>query len=206
MIKNDKNLYINYIMPSKEKTCKSCQVSFIPRNGNVCYCIDCKKPSIKCPHGTKKGRCKIDGCFGNEICEHKNHKQKCNICKPGVLVADKLNKCIINLITDKKIKKDTIDFILNYVGIRDIDDVKNYFKQKLELTGHTIDKCQLDHIRPKSMFNLANPKELLECCSYSNLQFLEASVNLRKCNKWSSENEEYWLKNITNKKHYDIYI
>ena len=186
----------------KSKTCCKCGIIFLAKNGNVEYCLDCKSPSVKCPHGTKKGRCKIDGCFGNEICEHKNHNQKCPICKPGVLEADKLNKLLFSLMNGKKIREASRNFILEHIGMDDIDEVKEYFTKKLE--GLNISKCHLDHIKPKSKFDLS--KELNECCNYSNLQFINKKDNLKKNNKWTDENELYWIENIKNKKNYSIIL
>ena len=174
---------------SKEKTCKNCSIIFIPRNGNCLYCLDCKKTSNKCPHGTKKGRCKIDGCFGSEICAHKQHKQKCIICKPGMMNADKLNRCIISFIEKKKIREDTIKYILEYTSAESLDILQEYFQKNLEEInekyGITHKECHLDHIKPKNKFNLKNKEELLECCKYTNLQFIPISENLKKGSKWS---------------------
>lgn len=83
---------------------KICGNSFTSKNGRL-KCDKCYIPRPKCPHGTKKGRCKIDGCDGNEICDHKNHKQKCHICKPNMHIVDNLNAKIISFMKGKKIQK-----------------------------------------------------------------------------------------------------
>lgn len=163
----------------KERLCNSCLSPFIS-SYNRAYCSDCKKSSPKCPHGTKKGRCKIDGCFGNEICEHKEHNQKCSICKPGVKDADKLNASIRNLMKGKNIRAKTIEFILSLTSASDLPSLINYFKENLIKEDLSVDECQLDHIKPKSQFNLKNREELLECCHYTNLRFISEKANLSK--------------------------
>ena len=163
----------------KERFCNSCANPFIS-SYNRAYCGDCKKSSLKCPHGTKKGRCKIDGCFGNEICEHKEHNQKCSICKPGVKEADKLNASIRNFMNGKNIRQNTKEFILSLTSVSDLPTLFIYFKQNLIDENLKIDQCQLDHIKPKSQFNLKNHEELLECCHYTNLKFISEKANLSK--------------------------
>ena len=163
----------------KERRCNSCLSQFISFY-NRAYCLDCKKSLPKCPHGTKKGRCKIDGCFGNEICEHKEHNQKCSICKPGVKDADKLNASIRNLMKGKNIRIKTKEFILSLTSAKDLLLLIDYFKQNLIEENLSVDECQLDHIKPKSQFNLNNYQELLECCHYTNLRFISEKANLSK--------------------------
>lgn len=162
-----------------ERLCNTCAIPFIS-SFNRAYCEKCKKNSPKCPHGTKKGRCKIDGCFGNEICEHKEHNQKCSICKPGVKEADKLNAAIRKFMKGVNIRQKTKDFILSLTSAKDLDTLFTYFNQNLIEEDLIVDQCQLDHIKPKSQFNLKNHKELLECCHYTNLRFISEKANLSK--------------------------
>ena len=169
----------------KEKECKGCSVIFMSSFNRV-RCEKCKIDKPKCPHGTHKGRCKIDGCFGNEICEHKEHKQKCSICKPGVKEADKLNACIISFMKGKKIMEKTKLFILGYTSVSSLDVLYSHLNKNLIENKISIDKCQLDHIKPKSQFNLKNRDELLECCHYTNLEFIEEFKNLSKGSKWTN--------------------
>lgn len=171
----------------KERRCNSCLSQFISFY-NRAYCLNCKKSSSKCPHGTKKGRCKIDGCFGNEICEHKEHNQKCSICKPGVKDADKLNASIRNLMKGKNIRIKTKEFILSLTSAKDLSLLINYFKQNLIEEYLSVDECQLDHIKPKFQFNLNNYQELLECCHYKNLRFISEKANLSKGCKYIKNN------------------
>lgn len=113
------------------KQCVRCYEEFVPRNKHCDLCSVCKKPN-KCQHGTSKGRCKIDGCFGNEICEHKQHNQKCVICRPGVKELDKLNSIIRRIINklaqnsdDKcvKIQQKTKDFLMESWCVQTFDEV-----------------------------------------------------------------------------------
>jgi hypothetical protein len=200
-----------------EKPCIKCYSLFIPRNKNCDICTNCKKPN-KCEHGTSKGRCKIDGCFGNEICEHKQHKQKCTICKPGVKDIDKLNaimrKLIVKIVTNKdcsRIQEKTKKFISdlfvvdNFINVIEICQKKiqiyeEYFKQPLN-----INYFQIDHIKPKSKFNLMNQLQFAQCCHHTNLQIVPKHTNLQKNNKWTDEDELFWSCNIIHKQYDRIY-
>ena len=196
-----------------EKICIRCALSFTPRNGNCDLCISCKKPN-KCVHGTSKGRCKIDGCFGNEICEHKEHKQKCSICKPGVKTLDKLNSIMRKIIQKisthmhesieelvkhfNRLQDGTKQFINTLFNVQTFIEVLEICKQKIEIYEkhyeHPLDITyyQIDHIKPKSKFNLVDPDEFAKCCHYTNLQIVDKRANLRKNNKWTDENELFW--------------
>ena len=159
------------------KICIRCYSDFIPRNGNCDLCIYCKKPN-KCIHGTSKGRCKIDGCFGSEICKHKQHNQKCSICKPGIKELDKLNSIIRKIITklslnnyeyDSKnfirLHKKTKNFIINLWQLNNFIEVINiclqfiYSYKLLHKKDFNIKYYHIDHIIPKSKFNLTNKHE-----------------------------------------------
>jgi hypothetical protein len=63
--------------------------------------------------------------------------------------------------------------------------------------GMTLENIHLDHIKPVSRFDLTDLEEVHKCCHWSNIQPLLAIDNLKKSNKWSEEDEEYWKKNIT---------
>lgn len=168
----------------KVRNCIKCSIQFISCYNRV-SCENCKKNKPKCEHGTHKGRCKIDGCYGNEICHHKVHKQKCPICKPGVNIADKLNGHIRNFMKEKKIQEKTMIYILQYTSAPDLSTLFTHLRKNLIVNNLTIDECQLDHIKPKAQFNLKNINELLECCHYTNLEFIEEHKNLSKGCKWT---------------------
>jgi hypothetical protein len=183
------------------KTCIRCYSEFSPRNGNCDLCMICKKPN-KCVHGTSKGRCKIDGCFGKEICIHKEHKQKCSICKPGVKELDKLNSIIRKIIKNlskndndynnieqfNRMLPKTKSFIMNLWRVDEFTTVVKICSQFItsyEENGKKfeIDYYHIDHIIPKSRFNLTNKEEFYMCCNYNNLQILNKHENLKKSNK-----------------------
>jgi hypothetical protein len=182
----------------KAKECIKCMNIFIPRNGNCDICTKCKKPN-KCIHGTTKGRCKIDGCFGNEICQHKQHKQKCSICKPGVKELDKLNsilrKIIFKIATSNncdytKMHNKTKSFVIDMFKVADFEQVVKICCEKIKFYEHIykqkldVHYYQIDHIKPKSKFNLIDPIEFAKCCHHTNLQIVDKRTNLSKGNKW----------------------
>jgi len=70
----------------------------------------------------------------------------------------------------------------------------------------TFDNIHIDHIKPISRFNLDDETEFLSCCHYTNLQPLLINANLKKYNKWSEENNKYWIENINKKEYFKIYI
>lgn len=209
-----------------DKHCVKCYTVFVPRNKNCDLCLNCKKPN-KCIHGTSKGRCKIDGCFGNEICEHKEHKQKCHICKPGVKELDQLNNILRKIIAKISMHKNepstelvkhfsrfqekTKTFVINAFNVTSFLEIleicltkilvyEEHYKYTLNL-----DYYQIDHIKPKSKFNLANKDEFCKCCHYTNLQIVDKRANLHKNNKWTDENEAFWTENIIYKTYSKIY-
>ena len=55
------------------------------------YCKPCNGASF-CEHGKYKGRCKIDGCFGGQLCEHKIIKYYCTPCGGGGICDHKLQR------------------------------------------------------------------------------------------------------------------
>lgn len=201
----------------KDKICIRCSATFIPRNKNCDICTICKVPN-KCIHGTTKGRCKIDGCFGNEICEHKQHKQKCTICKPRVHELDKLNsiirKLVIKLATKKdltKIQDKTKQFITGLFQVLEFSYVVEICQKKLQIyETHYQQKLdvhyfQIDHIKPKSKFNLSEPEQFAQCCHHTNLQIVDKRSNLKKNNKWNDKDEIFWASNIIYNEYNKIY-
>lgn len=70
-----------------------------------------------------------------------------------------------------------------------------------------IDNIHLDHIKPVSFFNLDNENDLKECCHYTNFQPLLIEDNLKKLNKWTEEDDNFWRDNILfNSDYKDIYL
>jgi len=66
----------------------------------------------------------------------------------------------------------------------------------------------IDHIKPLSRFNFIDEgDDLLDCCNYTNLQPLLSIDNFSKSNKWTDENEAYWIENIRGNPEYNkVYL
>ncbi len=65
-------------------------------------------------------------------------------------------------------------------------DFELYLLDKLT-DGMTFDnygEWEIDHIKPISLFNLHNDKELFECCNFKNLQPLWKIDNILKSNQY----------------------
>ena len=74
---------------------------------------------------------------------------------------------------------------------------------EIKMTWYNI---HIDHIKPVSSFNLDDEEEFLDCCHYTNMQPLLAEINLQKNGTWNETAENYWVNNIKDKEHLDIYI
>ena len=74
------------------------------------------------------------------------------------------------------------------------------------INGMTWDNIHLDHIKPVSKFNLNDHEEFLQCCNYTNFQPLLSEDNLSKSDKWSDEDNKFWLENIQGKEYRNIYL
>lgn len=181
-------------MPEVITNCDTCFIEFIAKNANTFNCNKCKKPTNKCVHGTTKGRCKIDGCYGNQICEHKQHYLKCSICNKELYEINKLNSHIRNMMKGVNIKNSTKDNIIKYTSIENLEELKKHLLKSLG--NNNIKDYQLDHIKPKSAFNLKCTEEFMECCHYSNLQFIYRKDNIIKGKKWTEEDEKNYKKPV----------
>jgi hypothetical protein len=84
-----------------------------------------------------------------------------------------------------------------------MDHFNTYLSTNELMTFQNID---IDHIKPISKFDLDNEDEFLDCCHYSNLQPLLHITNMEKHNKWTDDNNKYWLDNIKGKDNHEIYI
>lgn len=61
--------------------------------------------------------------------------------------------------------------------------LENQFKPGMSWNNYGLYGWHIDHIKPLSSFDLANPTQYLEACHYTNLQPLWAEENLKKSNK-----------------------
>lgn len=109
-------------------------------------------------------------------------------------------------ITDKK---PTIE----YLGCS-ADDLLTYIQFKINNWNEDnptnlmdFTNIQIDHTKPISKFNFDDPDEFLECVNYTNLQPLLIKDNLTKYNRWTDENEAYWIENIKGNTEYNkVYL
>ena len=67
----------------------------------------------------------------------------------------------------------------------DPDVLKEHIKKQLKdnMTFENYGEWEIDHIKPVSLFNLENEKEMFECFNYKNLQPLWKIDNIKKSNK-----------------------
>ncbi len=151
-------------------------------------------------------------CNGSSICEHNREKRGCKDCSPKLCLIRLHTHQIKRYLTSttyEKIKKHYNDN-LGCTVEEFIDHVKKkmeYFNTYSSTSEQmTLDNITLDHIKPISKFNLDDADEFLECCHYSNIQPLLSETNKTKANKWSKENNKYWLDNIKGKEYNEIYI
>jgi hypothetical protein len=194
----------------RKDRCKMCGgVGICEHNRRKSDCILCGGSQI-CEHKKRKSRCKE--CGGSEICEHNREKRNCKECNEKLCVVRYHSKQIKKYLTStryEKIKNHYNDN-LGCTVEEFIDHIKkkmDYFNTYLSTSEQmTLNNIHLDHIKPISKFNLDDADEILECCHYSNIQPLLSESNLTKANKWTEENNKYWLDNIKGKEYNEVYI
>lgn len=79
---------------------------------------------------------------------------------------------------------------MDYSSVPTLDILREHLNINLKKNNLEIKDCHLDHIKPKSLFNLSIDQELKSCCHYKNLQFVKATDNLKKGNKFFSDGKE----------------
>ena len=142
----------------------------------------------------------------------KHNRIHCKICKPMDCLRHNLRTRVQHFLRDKNFKKNhkteemlgcTYDFFNEHIQ-RKIDywnlnarDGHRKFEQG--------DEYHIDHIKPLSMAN--NEQEMMKLCHYTNLQPLWPDTNISKKDRWNSEDEDFWTKNIyLNEDYRDIYL
>lgn len=199
-------------------TCLECKGSGICiHNKRESRCVDCKGGEI-CIHDKVKGRCKIcDGssycihnkrkelcvdCEGVSLCFHNVQKRQCRICNPLLVLVQIQRHNIWKTMkkTDNEKTKPTIE----YLGCSP-EYFQKYIQSKM-IDGMTFDNIHYDHIKPVSAFHLDIEEDLLNCCHYTNFQPLFKNDNLRKSNKWTDYDEEFWKSNICGKEYLKLYF
>lgn len=186
----------------RKERCKECGGSSICiHNKRKERCKECGGSSF-CEHNKRKSYC--TDCNGSSICEHNQQKFTCKLCLTQseylvILQRKSLNR---TLKQSSKIKK--TQHSIEYLGCTSEYFVE-YLKNKMT-ECMTFDNIHLDHIKPVSRFNLDNHEEFLSCVHYTNFQPLLASDNMRKSNRWSDEDETFWVENIKGKEYDKIYI
>ena len=58
------------------------------------------------------------------------------------------------------------------------------------------DVWEIDHIRPKASFDLADPKQFKLCFNWINLQPLSREDNISKADRWTYQQEVKWLEHL----------
>ena len=189
--------------------CKLCGGSQICEHDRIrSTCKLCGGSQI-CEHDKIRSTCKL--CGGGSICEHDKQKSSCKLCNFKLYLVHLQRKQIKRCFNNSNLNKNKHS--IEYLGctIEELIDMFNakmlYFNDYLA-SGDTMtwDNIHVDHIKPVSVFNLDNEDEFLDCCHYSNLQPLLTKDNFEKHNKWTEENEKYWLEHIQGKDYNEIYL
>jgi hypothetical protein len=71
-----------------------------------------------------------------------------------------------------------------------IEHIQSQFKRGMTWENWSLNGWHIDHIRPISSFNLADPAQQKECFHYSNLQPLWAIENLKKSDSWDESPQD----------------
>ena len=170
--------------------CKECD------GGSICIhnilrarCRECGGGSY-CEHDKRKDTCII---CSNSTCEHNNFRERCKYCSPDKYIVNLCRSSVYKCIhkTGDLIKEHKT---IKYIGCTEQELVDHLLAQitpEIEEVGFHI-----DHIKPVSKFDLSNKEELLKCCNWKNLQLLTPEENLKKSNRWTSEDEIEWNKNF----------
>ena len=194
----------------QKQICKDCNgSSFCEHGKRKSTCRECKGVSI-CIHDKIKSQCR--DCNGSSICEHNKQKLSCKKCNPKLCLIRIYTHQIKKYLTSPKYEKIKNHYNDN-LGCT-VDEFINHIKKKIEYFNTylstneqmTLNNISIDHIKPISKFNLEDENEFLDCCNYTNIQPLLHITNMEKHNKWTDDNDKYWLDNIKGKEYNEIYI
>ena len=109
------------------------------------------------------------------------------------------------------IRNNTKEYIIKCFGVMNFQEVIDICINKINTYEKwfgkkcIIDICQIDHVKPKSKFNLRDVDEFYKCCHHSNLQIIDKHSNLSKNNKWSEKDEIFWNEHILFQRYDKIY-
>ena len=193
-----------------KSSCRDCNgSSFCIHDKIKSVCKECGGSSI-CQHDKRKSVCKE--CGGVSICEHGRAKKACKECNPKLYLVRLHTKQIKKYLTSPKYEKIKTHYNDN-LGCT-VEEFINHIEKKIEYFNSylstneqmTLENISIDHIKPVSKFNLDDEDEFLQCVHYSNIQPLLFVQNMEKHNKWTEDNNKYWLENIKGKEYHEIYI
>jgi hypothetical protein len=147
----------------------------------------------KCEHNHYTRQCRI--CHGKDICSHDRRHYECISCNPHKFLY-KLHRNAVNFCY-YKINKERDKDHLHLLGLESSEQLYDYLKSKMtEDMDFNNNDIAIDHIKPKSRFDLNNEEELKKCLHYTNLQPMLKKNNSKKYNKWTNKDEEFWNENI----------
>jgi len=161
----EQNYYKNITKPikqlsnqSKEKVCIKCGVAFTRTGPNQKYCGRTCQNNVQC-------RNKLDNSPKYKLAHN---------------IRARLRKALKGQSREKGIFK-----ILDCSA----DQLKEYIESKFQqgMTWDNYGEWHLDHIKPLSLFNLANPEELRIAGHHTNLQPLWAIDNIIKGDKYANK-------------------
>jgi hypothetical protein len=193
-----------YVVPKclhgrQKYQCRDCGTGLCEHDRRRRDCRQCKGTAI-CEHDTMRRNCRQ--CKGINICKHDRRKTHCRDCNIFKFLANLQGEQICRLLKEGNQVRTRPS--IEYLGCT-AEYFHDYLKSKMT-EGMTFENIQIDHIKPISVFDLANHDDFLDCCHYSNLQPLFAFDNKSKSNRWTDIDEAFWVENIKGKEYIQLYI
>ena len=173
----EKNRKQRVIKIPKEKCCPECKITLssekFDKNGFLkdglnYYCKKCRKKQ------DKKNRPQINQYIRERKATNINFRLSLNL-------RNRLNQAIRN---NQKVGSAVKDLGCTIEKFR--EHIEKQFVEGMSWTNWAHDTWHLDHIKPLSQFDLADRKQFLEACHYTNMQPMWASDNLSKGAKYDS--------------------